>query len=102
MIKQTKNVFEKVGEKLDSLIEELQTANSLLYAIGTELFDVRDKMESLGAKVEQLASASLKVEVDYEKLADAIIMALGYTITQEMKIPEASLSPIKKEMLPKE
>ena len=88
MSKKNKNVFEQVAEKLDLLLEELQTTNSMLYAIGSELFDVGDKMDSLSAKVEQLATAPLKVEVDYEKLADAIIMALGYTVTQGEKTAE--------------
>jgi archaellum component FlaC len=96
MNKKTKNVFEKVEELMTSVLEELQTANSMLYAIGSELFDVGDKIDSLSAKVEQLATAPLKVEVDYEKLADAIIMALGYTMRQEVETPKISLSPTKK------
>jgi hypothetical protein len=99
MSKKNKNVFEKVEELMTSVLEELQTANSMLYAIGSELFDVGDKIDSLSAKVEQLADKPLKVEVDYEKLADAIIMALGYVVTQEVKTPEFSLSPSKKETL---
>ena len=96
MSKKNKNVFEKVEELMTSVLEELQTANSMLYAIGSELFDVGDKIDSLSAKVEQLATAPLKVEVDYEKLADAIIMALGYTMRQEVETPKISLSPTKK------
>jgi len=96
MSKQTKNVFEKVAEKLDNVLEELQTANSMLFAIGSELFDIGDKIDSLSAKVEQLADKPLKVEVDYERLADAIIMALGYTMRQEVETPKVSLSPTKK------
>jgi hypothetical protein len=80
--KKNKNVFENVADKLDSVLEELETANSILYALGSELFDVGDKIDTLSAEVEALRSNPLKVEVDYEKLADAIIMALGYTVTQ--------------------
>jgi len=83
MVKEKKNVFEKVAEKLDLLLEELETANSILYALGSEMFDVGDKIDSLSAKVEGLSLIPLKVEVDYEKLADAIIMALRYTEVPE-------------------
>jgi len=96
MGKPTKNVFEKVEEKLDSLIEELQTTNSFLYAVFGELLDVGDKIANLSSKVEQLAIVPLKVEVDYEKLADAIIMALGYTVTQGEKAAEIEFKSHKK------
>ena len=96
MSKKNQNVFEKVAEKLDLLLEELETANSILYALGSEMFDVGDKIDSLSAKVEGLSGVPLKVEVDYEKLADAIIMALGYTMTQEEKTAEISFAPHKK------
>jgi len=96
MSKKNQNVFEKVAEKLDLLLEELETANSILYALGSEMFDVGDKIDSLSAKVEQLSLIPLKVEVDYEKLADAIIMALGYTMSQEVKTPKASFEAFKK------
>jgi len=96
MSKKNQNVFEKVAEKLDSLVEELQTTNSMLFAIGSELFDVDDKIDSLSAKIEQLASTPLKVEVDYEKLADDIIMALGYTVTQGEKSAEIEFQSRKK------
>jgi len=98
MSKKNKNVFEKVEELMTSVLEEVQTANSMLYAIGSELFDFGDKIDALSAKVEQLSLIPLKVEVDYEKLADAIIAASGYTVTQEVKTPKVSfaLSPEKK------
>jgi len=88
MNKKTKNVFEKVEELMANVLEELQTGNSILYAIGSEMFDIGEKIDTLSAKVEQLADKPLKVEVDYEKLADAIIMALGYTVAQEEKTAE--------------
>jgi len=96
MSKKNKNVFEKVEEKLDNVLEELQTTNSFLYAVFGELLDVGDKIDNLSSKVEQLATAPLKVEVDYEKLADAIIMALGYTVAQGEKAAEVTFTPHKK------
>jgi len=96
MSKKNQNVFEKVAEKLDLLLEELETANSILYALGSEMFDVGDKIDSLSAKVEGLSLIPLKVEVDYEKLADAIIMALGYTVTQGEKAAEVEFKSHKK------
>lgn len=96
MSKKNKNVFEKVEEKLDNVLEELQTTNSMLYAIGSELFDVGDKIDTLSAEVDLLRDKPLKVEVDYEKLADAIIMALGYTVTQGEKAAEVEFKSHKK------
>jgi len=98
MSKKNKNVFEKVEELMTLVLEELQTANSMLYAIGSELFDFGDKIDTLSAEVDLLRSEPLKVSVDYEKLADAIIAASGYTVTQEVKTPKVSfaLSPEKK------
>ena len=64
MSKKNKNIFEKVAEKLDLLFEELQTANSFLYVIGSELFDVGDKIDGLDAKFDKLLAELLKVEVD--------------------------------------
>ena len=96
MSKKTKNVFEKVEELMTLVLEELQTANSILYALGSEMFDVGDKIDSLSAKVEGLSLIPLKVEVDYEKLADAIIMALGYTVTQGEKAAEVEFKSHKK------
>jgi hypothetical protein len=93
MVKEKKNVFEKVEELMTLVLEELETANSILYALGSELFDVGDKIDSLSAKVEGLIGVPLKVEVDYEKLADAIIMALGYTVTQGEKEAELTFKP---------
>jgi len=90
MSKKNKNVFEKVAELMTLVLEELETANTLLYAVAGELFDIGDKIDRLSAKVEGLSSEGLKVSVDYEKLADAIIMALGYTITEGEKTAELS------------
>jgi len=72
MSKKSKNVFEKVEEKLDSLLEEMQTANSILYALGSEMFDIGDKIDSLSAKVEALTGEPLKVTVDVEQLRQAL------------------------------
>jgi len=96
MSKKNQNVFEKVAEKLDLLLEELQTANSILYALGSEMFDIGDKIDTLSAEVDLLRSEPLKVSVDYEKLADAIIMALGYTVTQGEKSAEIKFQSRKK------
>jgi hypothetical protein len=97
MSKKNKNVFEKVEELMTSVLEELQTANSMLYAIGSELFDFGDKIDALSVKVEQLSGVPLKVEVDYEKLADAIIASQGYTVIQGEKAAEMIFASHKKE-----
>jgi len=96
MSKKNKNVFEKVEELMTLVLEELQTANSMLYAIGSELFDVGEKLDSLSAKVEQLSGVPLKVEVDYERLADAVVSAYSYTLVPEGKPSEVAFTPHKK------
>ena len=89
-------MFEKVEELLTTVSDELDSANSLLYAIATEALDINDKVTALNDKVDKIISAPLDVTFDYEKLADAIIMALGYTATQGEKAAEIAFAPHKK------
>lgn len=93
MSKKQKNIIDSAKEMFVNVVDELQTANTILYWITTEIEESNKKLDLLNDKIEQLLDKPLKVEVDYEKLADAIIMALGYTITQEEKTTEMTFKP---------
>jgi len=81
MSKKNQNVFEKVAEKLDNVLEELQTTNNILYAIGSEMFDIGDKIDILSAKVDEIISAPIDVTLTEETIAK-LIKALTTTEAQ--------------------
>jgi len=96
MSKKDENVIKQTVTALNRIADTLDDLDTAIWNLALEAAGIHDKIESVDTKIDKLLAEPLKVEVDYEKLADAIIMALGYTVTQEVKTPEVSYTLSKK------
>jgi hypothetical protein len=72
MSKKEKNVFEKMTEALQNATNELETTNSYLYGIGTELADIADSLKSLTTLATKTLSKPISVSVDFEQYTKAV------------------------------
>ena len=80
-----KNIFEKMTDALNNATNELETTNSYLYGIGTELADAANTLREISSQLADLLKQGIKVTVDFETFKE--------NLAKQTPKPEEAESP---------
>lgn len=94
MSKTNKNVFEKITDALTTATNELETTNSYLYGIGTELALISDALSALDTKLQDFLSKPIQVTVDTESLTQILAKQTKSTQKPSAELPKTAYTPL--------